>query len=92
MAKEGYPLDEEYELGHYRNPVTGSTEVIVRKRHNLTRSPRLEFFRQCVAQRMEGRRFRTGNPAEDEREVREAFAEAAHQCAKADKAYPSDRS
>jgi hypothetical protein len=80
MMPDTIPLGFEFAL--HTDPVTGEKEVILRRRHNITRSPRLMAFRSCVRQHMEGRRFRTGDPVLDTVEVREAFAKAAHECAR----------
>lgn len=89
MASEGYDLGLEPYL--YHNPVTGRRQVHLRERHDRTRSPRLERYRGCVGQAMEGREFRGRGGAEDEREVRAAFRQAAERCATADKARPGHR-
>ena len=78
MAKDGMPIDEEFY--EYRNPVTGQRKVFLRKRHDIIRSPRLRAYDDCMKRAMEGRRFRTGDAAADERAVHEAFRAAVQQC------------
>lgn len=80
MADNGLQLSQIWE------PYTRNGKVYVRSRHNLTSSPRVEFVRRCMHDRLAGRRFRTGNAADDERMVRDAFRTAAHECARQDEA------
>lgn len=81
-------FDEEPYL--YRNPVTGKRHIAFRERHDITRSPRLRFYRECVGDMTRGRRYRGMGPRGDSVAVREALSGAAVTCAQRDKAYPSD--
>lgn len=79
MAKDSMPLPDE-EFYTYHNPITGQEKVFLRNRHNVIRSPRLEAYDECMREAMEGRRFRTGDAAADERAVHEAFEAAVARC------------
>lgn len=86
-----FPLSSLYEVARYTNPVSHRTHLILRRRHDRVHSQRLLHYRSCMHQELEGRHYRGGTPAQDERAVRHAFREAAHTCATRDKVYPSDR-
>jgi hypothetical protein len=76
----------------YRDPATGQVRIRWRVPHDLTRSLRLEAYRECVAEDLSGRRYRgLGSPAADERAVHAAFSLAARRCARKAKQHPSDR-
>lgn len=90
MSREPLNLANEFEVSHYTSPITGKTHLIIRRRHDITRSPRLKFYRHCMHNEMEGRHFRGHGAREDSILVRQAFTRAAHHCAIEDKSYPSD--
>ena len=74
MAMDGVDLAELWE------PYQRDGRTYIRVRHDVTRSARLEAYRVCVGDALRGHRYHTGDAAEDEREVRAAFREAAHAC------------
>lgn len=78
-------LANQFEFGHYTNPATGKTRLIIRKSHDITRSPRLANFRECMHNVLEGRHYQGHGAKEDELMVRQAFRQAVHQCAKEDR-------
>ena len=73
-------LSNLYEPALRRTP-SGKVEYIWRVRHNDVRSPRLKRLERCVAEATRGRRYRGQGAAEDQREVRQAMAQAARECA-----------
>jgi hypothetical protein len=80
MAKEGLLWDLGYEPYCRRDPVSGATKCYVRVRHNQVRSPTLKAFDACVAQQLQGRRYRGQGAEADEAAVRAALREAARAC------------
>jgi hypothetical protein len=79
MAK--YPLS--FTPYKRRDPVTGETQNLMRNANSRQTSERLKSFQRCVAQQMRGRDFTVpGDPQASSRAVREAFSEAAQQCAR----------
>jgi hypothetical protein len=66
----------------HRDPVTGRQMIYARQAHTHASSPRLQDFRRCIRQQMEGKTFRSADPVENSRAVRQAMAQAARSCAR----------
>jgi hypothetical protein len=65
------------------DPVTGETQDLLRKGSARQTSPRLREFQRCVGEQLRGRDFTVpGDPEASSRAVREAFSDAARQCAR----------
>lgn len=80
MAKdnEAYLVNEEPYLR--RDPVTGQATLHFRKRHDTIRSPRLQEYDRCMAERLRGHRYHGQGSVEDEAAVRAALRQAAQYC------------
>lgn len=91
MAERGFDLAEEYEPYRYTNPVSGQHKIFFRRRHDITRSPRMAAYERCMHVELEGKHYRGGTAKEDEEAVHKAFREAVAKCKTYDKMYPSDR-
>lgn len=81
---------DDLNLAELWEPVERDGRVYIRVRRDITRSPRVRAFRDCVGDATRGRRYRTGDAATDEAEVRSAFRQAVQECAIYDKRFPSD--
>lgn len=79
MAKAGFTIPQEF--WEHRDPVSGETKTFMRNSHARQSSPRLIKFKKCVADRMRGQNFRSGDAKQDSQAVRKAFTEAARSCA-----------
>jgi len=79
-VKKGLPL--QIELVEHRDPVNGRTMTYGRSKHTYASSPRLQAFRKCIRQQMEGKTFRSPDPVANARAVREALSSAARSCSR----------
>lgn len=80
MPKTGFEIPQEF--FQHTDPVSGQTKTFMRNTHARQSSPRLLNLKKCVAERMRGQTFRSGNTKQDSQAVREAFAQAAKSCAR----------
>lgn len=84
MAKENEAAMINEEPYMRRDPVTGQEKLFFRKRHDMIRSPRLQQYDRCMADRLRGHRYRGQGSAADEAAVRQAMREAAQYCSRHD--------
>jgi hypothetical protein len=75
-------LGESFERVCRRDTVSGGRTCYLRRRHDVTRSVRLEEFRACVGNMTRGERFRGHGALVDSQMVRQALATASRECAR----------
>lgn len=80
MDEAGLLAAEGFQPYMRRDPVTGRRRVYWRRRHDVTRSPTLRAFHACVAERLRGRQYRTGDARRASLMVRQALSEASKAC------------
>lgn len=85
-----FPVLADEELYVRRDPVTGRREVVMRRRHDFTHSPKLIAFRRCVGKDLRGRTYRGHGAREDSILVREGMSAAARRCSREVAAIPAD--
>lgn len=63
-----------------RDPVTNTTQSLIRKDTARQSSPKLKAFQRCIREQMQGRTFSGANSKDRALAVRKALSDAAKTC------------